>query len=170
MTQRSSIRRTGRKSEVSVTRLRSLTRMKNQANQLTKLFLAGDDEGPRIFDRAARNDLRIALGVVVEAEDVFAKLRRLRSESARQSEAEWLCMMILGNIDSISHVKIAMEHFLADCHVDRSGPLPKSLSTLMDAHGRQYSLMRQPGGDDNARAKRLLRLLQLELIWFGQMW
>jgi len=144
--------------------------MKTQADRLTRIFLATDNRAPRVFGRTDRNHLRIVCGVVVEAEDVFAKLRRLRSKRARKAEAGWLCSMIHGNLVSIERIKLTIEFGLADCYVDRAGPLPESIATLMGEHRRLYSLVRQPGGDDNLRAHRLLRLLQLEMIWFGQMW
>jgi hypothetical protein len=40
----------------------------------------------------------------------------------------------------------------------------------MEMHRQLFKLLGRPGGDDNARAKCLLDLLQLELIWFGKMW
>ena len=107
---------------------------------------------------------------VVEAADLFSRLERLKSAPARRSAAEDLSILILANIGSISTVKLTIECGLADCKPDRSNSLPRDLAALMEAHGRLFKLLRQSGGDDNARAKCLIDLLQLELIWLGKMW
>lgn len=156
--------------EVSATRLRTLRALRAEVERLTALFLAPDVEEPRVFDEKARAAIEIVFTVVVDANHAFKRLERLKSEEARESEVDGLCTMISANFDSILLVKGAIYLGLADCEVERSLPLPKGLRELMREHSRLFKLIGGKYRDDNLRAQHLLRLLQLELIWFGQMW
>jgi hypothetical protein len=140
------------------------------AEKLTTLFLAPDDTEPRIFDEADRKAVSATFTVIVDADYSFRRLERLKSKDELRSEAFSLCMMISANMDSIRDVKQTVEFLIADCHVERSRPLPKSVSALTREHGELLQLIGKRGGNDNLRARRVLRVLQLELIWFGQMW
>ena len=170
VTKRPTVRKSKRSKAVSVTRRRALMRMRRKAERLTRLFLVADDTHPKIFVGTERRALRVVFTVVVEAEDVFSKLKRLRSVRARLCESDWLSTVIFANMQSIDRVKLVIDFSLADCKVDRLNSLPKDLSVLMETHHRLFKLLDHPWADDNGRAKCVVDLLQLELIWFGKMW
>ncbi len=157
------------KSVVSKRRLAELARRRREADELTAVFLAADDGEPKLLDDSDREALRITIGGVIEAERVFARLRMLKSERARRDESETLAIYLLANIQSLFSVKM-LEILLTDCKVDRAAPLPRTLSALMTEHSRVFRQMTTPNCNDNGRARLLLRLIQLEMIWFGQMW
>ncbi|MEQ1832786.1 MAG: hypothetical protein ABL977_06990 [Candidatus Eisenbacteria bacterium] len=144
--------------------------LSRKKKQLTELFLASDDEEPKVFDPADREALAVVVSIIVDVDFAFRRLAKLKSERARWGEWTWATTMISANMDSIMKVKWTIESCIAGCKVDRSKPLPKSLAELEREHRKLFELVGRPGGDDNERARRLIRILQLELIWFGQMW
>jgi len=156
--------------EISATRRRELERLSSQKRRLTALFLAGDDREPKLFDEEDREALAVVFSVIVDADFAFKRLAALQSERAQWSEWFGLTTMISANMDSIGKAKWTLEHGIGGCKVDRSLPLPKSLSVLIREHSELFKLIAKSGGDDTERARRVLRILQLELIWFGQMW
>lgn len=155
--------------EISKTRLRELHRMQRASFRLRDEFLSHDTGEPRIFDEARAGGLEATFSTVVEVDATFRKLARLRSERARRLAIWALCVVIRANISSFDEVK-SVAHPLLGLRLEHPKAMEPSTDALEKKHRRLYLALWKRFPTPEARMMVLLRLIQVEVTWFGHMW
>jgi hypothetical protein len=109
--------------------------------------------------------LGIVTRLVVESDLVFRKLQRLRSKHRCNYWIVWHFDTLYPNLDSFSSVKLSCGFLLGKRRPGRIETLPRSLDSLMRAHGKLYRQLWDPCQEPEQRVLTLLRLMQLEVAW-----
>ncbi len=149
-------------------RKRELAFRRRQVVAVEGLFVRDDVGKPRLLMPRDRRALRTTLGAVVECEMVFKHVRR-HARITRSYEVDFLCDSIRAAVDAFDDIK-AMGRIVKGASVSHPLPRANSLKGLLQQHGLLYARLTAEPSNLPERLSNLIKMTQIELIFWGHMW